>query len=67
MHRQKTIRVVPTNPAVLVPYPDSAEKLPVEGADVPFDSYWRRRLADNSVKQIQNTPQDGKNAKGSNK
>lgn len=46
-----TVFVQPTRPDVLVPNPqDDYKPLSVEGAEVPDDRYWKRRLADGDVK-----------------
>ena len=45
----RTVFVMPAAPSLRLPYPDSRQMLPPDGAVVPDTSYWRRRLADGSV------------------
>lgn len=48
------MRVKPASPDVIVRYPHSRQPLPAEGADVPEDNYWIRRLRSGDV-----VPADG--------
>ncbi len=41
---------------VTVRFPDTKTPLPLDGAVVPWDSYWRRRYKDGSIAIILATP-----------
>lgn len=47
------MKIKPTKPEVLIPYEGTLVMLPVEGADVPDNQYWRRRLRDGDVVPVE--------------
>lgn len=52
-----TLRVKPADPDALVRVPErNFLPLPAEGADVPDNAYWRRRLRDGDVTIIADEP-----------
>lgn len=47
------MKVKPTDPAVKIPYEGTLTMLDIEGADVPDNQYWRRRLRDGDVVRVE--------------
>jgi hypothetical protein len=47
------MRVKPAKPEVLIPYEGTLTMLDLEGADVPDNQYWRRRLRDGDVVRVE--------------
>lgn len=50
------MKVKPTDPAVKIPYEGTLTMLDIEGADVPDNQYWRRRLRDGDVVRVEAPP-----------
>lgn len=47
------LKLKPARPDLLVRSPSSGRPLPVEGAEVPNNSYWRRRMKDGDVVTVE--------------
>ena len=47
------MKVKPTDPTVKIPYEGTLTMLDIEGADVPDNQYWRRRLRDGDVVRVE--------------
>lgn len=47
------MRVKPAKADVLIPYEGTLTMLDLEGADVPDNQYWRRRLRDGDVVPVE--------------
>jgi hypothetical protein len=62
------MRVKPAIPGLLVSNPEALPPmprfLPQEGAEVPDTEYWRRRLRDGDVTQIQDEPEPATSRRG---
>ena len=46
------MKIKPADPAVKIPYEGTLIMLPDEGAEVPDNQYWRRRLRDGDVVRL---------------
>ena len=44
------LHIVPINPEIIVRDPETTVRVPIEGRNVPDNSYWRRRLKEGSIK-----------------
>ena len=51
------LKVKPAGPDRAVPYPMTNVLLPEAGAEVPDTAYWRRRLRDGDVVEVDPKPQ----------
>lgn len=55
-----TKRFVKPKAGLVVRRPENAQQLPAEGAEVNWNSYWARRVADGSVTQSKTKPAQAK-------
>jgi len=56
---RKIIKVKPRKD-LKVPYPESRRFLPAQGADVPRNRYWIKRLKDGDVEEVESAPKEEK-------